>query len=143
MSYFTSVKSNVYLVDFVLLFVRVFVGFAMLSHGYPKLQQLLSGEEIQFYNFMGIGEKASLFCAVFAEFVCSIFLILGLFSRIALFFLSFTMVVAGFVIHSSDPFNKREMSMLYLSIFLLLFAFGPGKYSVDAMISRKRNSEKW
>lgn len=143
MSYFTSVKSNVYIVDLVLLLVRIFVGFAMLSHGYPKLQQLLSGEEIQFYDFMGIGEKASLFCAVFAEFVCSIFLILGLFSRIALFFLAFTMVVAGFIIHSSDPFKKMEMSLLYLSIFLLLFAFGPGKYSVDAMISRKRNSENW
>ena len=138
MNYFTSTKSNPLIIDIVLLVTRIFVGFAMLSHGYPKLQDLLSGEEIQFFSFLGLSDKTSLILAVFAEFVCSIFIILGLFTRLAVFFLIITMAVAGLIVHSGDPFQKREASLLYLSVYLMLFAFGPGKYSVDAMIGRKR-----
>lgn len=141
MNYFTSAKPNAAIVDIVLLIIRIFAGFAMLSHGFPKLQQLYSGEEIQFFNFLGLGEQFSLILAVFAEFVCSIFIILGLFTRPAVFFLIITMAVAGLMVHGADPFEKRETSLLYLSIYLLLFAFGPGKYSVDHMISKRRESE--
>ena len=108
MNYFTSTRTNPYLTDIVLLLVRVFVGFAMLSHGFPKLQQLMSGEEIQFFDFLGLGQKFSLILAVFAEFVCSIFLILGLFTRPAIFFLLITMAVAGLIVHGSDEFSKRK-----------------------------------
>ena len=138
MNYFTSTKSNPLIIDLVLLVIRIFVGFAMLSHGYPKLQDLLSGEEIQFFSFLGLSDKTSLILAVFAEFVCSIFIILGLFTRFAVFFLIITMAVAGLIVHGGDPFQKREASLLYLSVYLMLFAFGPGKYSIDAMIGRKR-----
>lgn len=140
MNYFTSTKSNAIITDLVILVIRIFVGFAMLSHGFPKLQQLLSGEEIVFFEFMGLSAKTSLILAVFAEFVCSIFIILGLFSRFAVFFLIITMVVAGLVVHSADSFSKRELSLLYLSIYLMLFAFGPGRYSVDYMIGRRREN---
>lgn len=142
MNYFTSTKSNATIIDIVILVVRVFVGFAMLSHGFPKLQQLLSGEEIQFYEFLFFSAKTTLILTVFAEFVCSIFIILGLFTRFAVFFLIITMAVAGLVVHSADPFAKREMSLLYLSVYLMLFAFGPGRYSVDSMITRRRES-RW
>lgn len=142
MNYFTSTKSNPFLVDIFLLVVRIFIGFAMISHGFPKLQMLTSGEEIQFFDFLGMGPKATLVLAVFAEFVCSIFIILGLFTRIAVFFLTCAMFIAAFVVHSGDPFAKREMSLLYLCLYLLLFAFGPGKYSIDGMISKRRES-RW
>ena len=126
--------------DIALFVVRVFVGFAMLTHGFPKLQILFSGEEIQFYDLLGMGPKASLILAVFAEFVCSIFLILGLFTRISLVFLFVAMFVVGFIVNSSEIFSKRELGLLYSSIFLVLLAVGPGKYSVDAMISKRRES---
>lgn len=140
MNYFTSSQSNAAISDIVILITRIFVGFAMLSHGFPKLQQLFSGEEIQFYSFLWLSPKSTLILAVFAEFVCSIFIILGLFTRFALFFLLITMAVAGLLVHGADPFAKREMSLLYLSVYMLLFAFGPGRYSVDAMITRRRQS---
>jgi putative oxidoreductase len=140
MNYFTSTRVNPLIVDIVLLVVRIFVGFAMISHGFPKLMELTSGEEIQFFNFLGLGPRFSLILAVFAEFVCSIFIILGLFTRPAVFFLIITMAVAGLFVHSGDPFPKREASLLYLSLYLMLFAFGPGKYSIDHMIARRRDS---
>ena len=143
MNYFTSTKSNPLIIDLVLLVIRIFVGFAMLSHGYPKLQDLLSGEEIQFFSFLGLSDKTSLILAVFAEFVCSIFIILGLFTRFAVFFLIITMAVAGLVVHSGDAFERKETSLLYLSIYLLVMTFGPGRYSIDHLISRRRETSNW
>lgn len=140
MNYFTSTRSNPLLIDIVLLVTRIFVGFAMLSHGFPKLQELLSGQEIQFFNFLGLSDRTSLILAVFAEFVCSIFIILGLFTRFAVIFLIITMAVAGLIVHGGDPFQKRETSLLYLSVYLMFFAIGPGKYSIDYMIGRKKEN---
>ncbi|CAI8778867.1 DoxX family protein [Chryseobacterium sp. IT-36CA2] len=129
--------------DIILLVVRVFVGFAMLSHGFPKLQMLLAGGKIEFFDFMGLGPQISLILTVFAEFVCSILLILGLFTRVSLGFLIFTMIIAGFVVHGADPFEKREMPLVYLSVYLLLMVIGAGKISVDHMIERRKRASDW
>ncbi len=142
MTYFNS-KTNLLLIDIVLLIVRLFVGFAMLSHGFPKLQMLLEGADIKFFDFLGLGPKISLILTVFAEFVCSIFLILGLFTRIAGGFLMFTMLIAAFIVHGSDAFDKREMSLLYLSIYFLIVVFGAGRFSIDGMIEKKRKASEW
>ncbi|EFK35054.1 DoxX [Chryseobacterium gleum] len=129
--------------DIVLLVVRVFVGFAMLSHGFPKLQMLLEGGKIEFFDFMGLGPQVSLILTVFAEFVCSILLILGLFTRVALGFLIFTMIIAGFIVHGADPFEKRELALVYLSVYLLLMVIGAGKVSVDHMIEKRKRASDW
>ncbi|AZI20307.1 DoxX family protein [Chryseobacterium taklimakanense] len=142
MNYFTSIKSNPVINDIVLFVVRIFVGFAMISHGFPKLMKLVGDKEIEFFDFLGLGAQNSLFLAVFAEFICSIFIILGLFTRWAVFFLMITMAVAGLVVHGADAFGDREMSLLYLANYIMIFAFGPGKYSVDGMISKRRES-RW
>ncbi|AZA54759.1 DoxX family protein [Chryseobacterium sp. G0201] len=142
MNYLNS-KSNPIYVDIILLIVRVFIGFAMLSHGFPKLQMLLEGGDIKFFDFLGLGSKISLVLTVAAEFACSILLILGLFTRISLGFLIFTMIIAGFVVHGSDPFEKKELSLIYLSVYLLLMAYGAGKFSVDYMIEKRRRASDW
>jgi len=140
---YSNSKSNTVLKDIILLIVRVFIGFAMLSHGFPKLQMLLDGGKIEFFDFLGLGPMISLVVTVIAEFVCSILLILGLFTRVALGFLIFTMIIAGFVVHGADPFEKREMSMIYLSVYLVLIAFGAGKISVDYLIEKRKRASDW
>lgn len=140
---YNNSNSGSILKDIILLAVRVFVGFAMLSHGFPKLQMLLAGGKIDFFDFMGLGPQISLILTVFAEFVCSILLILGLFTRVSLGFLIFTMVIAAFVVHGADPFEKREMSLIYLSVYLLLMVMGAGKVSVDHMIERRKRASDW
>lgn len=142
MSY-SNLKTNPIYLDIVLLIVRLFIGFAMLSHGFPKLQTLLEGGDIKFFDFLGLGPKISLGLTVFAEFVCSIFLILGLFTRIAVGFLIFTMIIAGFVVHGADSFDKKEMSLLYLAIYLLILVLGAGRFSIDGMIEKKRRASEW
>lgn len=143
MNYLNTTNSNTVFKDIILLVVRVFIGFAMLSHGFPKLQMLLEGGKIEFFDFLGLGPTVSLTLTVFAEFVCSILIILGLFTRVALGFLIFTMIIAAFVVHGADPFEKREMSLIYLSVYLLLIASGPGKISVDYMIEKRKRASEW
>lgn len=140
---YNNSNSGSILKDIVVLAVRVFIGFAMLSHGFPKLQMLLAGGKIEFFDFMGMGPQISLILTVFAEFVCSILLILGLFTRVSLGFLIFTMVIAAFVVHGADPLEKREMSLVYLSVYLLLMVVGAGKVSVDHMIERRKRASDW
>ena len=53
---------NKTLLDWALLAIRIFVGLGMLTHGFPKLMQLLGGSH-DFINFFGIGSKTSLVLA--------------------------------------------------------------------------------
>lgn len=125
-------------IDLALLIFRVVIGLFMMSmHGYPKLLKF-SDEEIKFYSFLGMGAGISLGLAVFAEFLCSLFIGLGLFTRIAALFNFVTMFVAGFMVHGDDPFKKKEMALLYLASFTLLLFTGPGKYSVDQLITARK-----
>lgn len=138
-----SNSNSTVLKDIILLIVRVFIGFAMLSHGFPKLQTLLEGGKIEFFDFLGLGPQITLILTVFSEFVCSILLILGLFMRVALGFLVFTMIIAGFVVLNAEPFAKQELSFIYLSVYLLLIVFGAGKFSVDYMIEKRKRANDW
>lgn len=102
----------------------------MLTHGFPKLQKLVAGD-LQFGDPLGVGQEISLVLAVLAEFVCSILVILGLFTRVAVIPLAVTMAVAFFIVHSADPLQIKELSLVYLTVFVGLFFTGPGRYSID------------
>lgn len=143
MNFLTSIHTHPRVNDFILLVVRLFIGFGMISHGFPKIMKLSSGEPVEFYNFLGLGSEFTLGLCIFVEVVCSIFIILGLFTRGALIFLIGLTFVISFVVHGGDVFGKRELALLYLSVYLLLMAFGPGKYSIDGMITKKRASSGW
>ncbi|GAB5527590.1 MAG: DoxX family protein [Roseivirga sp.] len=117
-------------INFSLLIFRVGMGIMMLTHGYPKFLRLKAGE-YSFGDPLGLGVEASLILAVFAEFLCSILLILGLTTRYALVPLIITMAVAALIVHGDDPFGTQEKSAIYLLCFSVLMISGPGKYSLD------------
>ncbi len=118
------------------LLLRLAAGGFMLTHGYGKLQQLMAGE-FQFADPIGVGPEVSLVLAVFAEFFCSLLVMLGLGTRLATIPLIVTMAVAAFIAHGADPFGRKEMALLYLVIYVVLLLTGSGKYSVDRLISGK------
>jgi putative oxidoreductase len=51
-----------------LLFFRVIAASFLLTHGFPKLQKLLSGEEIQFLDPYGLGITTSFVLVVLLNF---------------------------------------------------------------------------
>jgi putative oxidoreductase len=120
-----------------LLLLRISIGAFMLTHGVPKLMKLLGGD-LTFADPFGLSAGASLVMAVFAEAICSIFIFVGLGTRLASMPLIITMIVAAFIQHADDPFGRKELALLYLLIYVTLLVLGGGKYSIDAVISRNK-----
>jgi len=118
-----------------MLTLRLSFGILMMMHGYDKLTHF-SEYQAKFMNFIGIGQSASLALVVFAEFFCSLFLILGLFTRLATIPLIIATCVMVFMAHKGDVFGEAQTAALYLTGYLVLLFAGPGKVSVDSMIGK-------
>jgi putative oxidoreductase len=142
MKRFFFTRFNPEILDLALLVVRVMVGLTMLTHGYPKLGKLTADGPFDFGDPLNIGPGPSLVLTVFAEFVCSFFILFGLGTRLAVVPLMVTMLVAAFVVHKTDGFGKQEMAVLYLLIYFFLFMAGSGKYSLDRVLEKRWNARK-
>jgi len=123
--------------NILILLLRIAIAALMIRHGLPKLSKLLEGGEIQFGDPIGLGTAFSLFLAVFAELLCSVLIGIGLGTRLATIPLMVTMFVAAFITHGADPFQRKEMALLYLLFYVVLLVIGSRKYSIDYLISRK------
>lgn len=117
------------------LILRLGVAGMMLTHGYPKFQGLLEGGEIQFADPYGLGVTFTMIFAVFAEFFCSLLILLGLATRLATIPLLITMGTVVFVIHAADGFGKQEMGLHFMLVYVFLLIAGPGRFSIDNLIS--------
>lgn len=124
-------------IDIALLIARVVIAVLMLTHGFPKMG-LFSETPIQFIDVMGLGAEISLGLAIFAEIGCSVLILLGLGTRIAVIPLIVTMLIAVFIVHGGDPFIKQEMGLHYLLVYIMLLLTGSGKYSLDKLITAKK-----
>jgi putative oxidoreductase len=125
-------------IHIVLLVTRIAVGSFMLSHGIPKLMKFFSTGDITFSDPLGVGTIPSLMMAIFAEVFCSILVILGLGTRLAVIPLIITMLVAVILVHMNDPFGKKELGLMYLTVYMLLLVAGSGKYSLDQWLLNKQ-----
>ncbi len=124
-------------VDLALFINRIGIAGMMLVHGVPKLEKLLSGNTNSFPDVIGLGSTTSLALTVFAEVICSVAILLGLATRLAVIPLIITMLVAVFIVHGEDPFGKQELGLHYLLSYVLLLLCGGGRFSVDALINRR------
>ena len=129
-------KPNETKASLLLLLSRIIFGGFFMSHGIAKLMNFsnLSGN---FPDPLGVGNNISLGLAIFAELACSLGFIFGFLYRLALIPMIFTMAMAAFVIHGDDPFAKKELALVYLAVYFLMYLAGPGKYAIDRSFSIK------
>jgi putative oxidoreductase len=92
--------------------------------------------QTQFYSFMGMGSKFTLIIAIIVEVLCALFIVLGLFTRLAVIPLIILMLVVVFGAHAGKPMAESEMSLMYLAAFVTLLFCGPGRISIDGMINK-------
>ena len=130
-----SIKYSAGAFNAAMLILRLASGVLMMGHGYDKLLNFAKYKG-QFMNFLGIGQAASLSLVIFAEFFCALFIIIGLFTRLAVIPLIVAMAVALFKAHNADFMGEGEMAALYLGAYLALLLAGPGRISVDGMIGK-------
>jgi|SRR5690625_3033997 len=126
-----------------LLILRVVAGLVLLyGHGFEKLSVIFGGKEIQFMDPIGIGATTSFYLAGFAEGICAILMVVGLFSRFATLILSINFLVI-FIFHAfiiGDGFSVLEVRFLYLFSFIALTLLGPGKISLDNLFFNRKPS---
>lgn len=126
-------------IDLGLLIFRLGISGLMLTHGIPKLIKFFGSEPIVFSDPLGLGEVTTFTLAVIAEFLCSVLIIIGLGTRLAVIPLILTMAVAAFLVHAQDGFGSQELPLLFLTGYILLFLTGSGKFSLDwYFLSQKR-----
>lgn len=122
--------------SFGLLLFRLCLGGLMIAnHGWKKIvnYEVLQNE---FFNFLGLGSQISLILAITVEILCSILLIFGLYTRVALIPLIVTMLVA-IGTHGWQIFGEAELGFLYLIGFVFLLIVGPGDNSIDARMNKR------
>jgi putative oxidoreductase len=131
-----SIKYSASSFDFALLLLRVVAGSAMMMHGYGKLVNFKTMLAKGFADPFGLGQTVSLSLTVFAEFFCAIFVILGIFTRLASIPVIICMSVAFFSAHNAHLFSDGELAGIYLTIFTVILFVGPGRVSVDRLIGK-------
>jgi putative oxidoreductase len=124
--------------DFGLLAVRLLSGGMMLTHGIPKFDRLFGEGPVKFADPFGLGPEISLGLVLFAEVGCSLLVMAGFKTRWATLPLLFTMLMAAFYAHGSDPFSDKELSLLFFTVFLSILISGGGRLSVDQAIGGKK-----
>ncbi len=134
---FTSTDYSANSFNIAMLLLRVSFGvILMVKHGFAKVMDFTNLQHT-FYSFIGLGPKASLILALFAELFCSLLIVLGLFTRWACIPLIITMLVAIYGVDAGKDFLDSELAIVYLTAFMVILFCGPGKVSVDGMISKK------
>jgi putative oxidoreductase len=118
--------------DSAVLFMRIFIGAMMLTHGIGKLQNY-NAIDNSFPDPLGISSAASFTFITLAEVGCSVLIIMGLFTRLATLPLIFGMFVATFLAFPDKSFAEGELSFVYMGIYIMLLISGGGKYALDAL----------
>lgn len=120
-------------VDPVYCLLRLIFGLNFASHG----GQLLFG---MFGGMPGSNTALLQLCGWIAL-VGGFLVAFGLFTRVAAFISSGTMAVAYFMVHEPRSFfpiaNKGELAIFYCWLFLFVIFYGPGRWSIDALIRGK------
>ena len=119
-----------------LLFFRVAVSGALMTHGYGKFIRLLEGN-IWGRTHLFFNEEISRALVSFAEFICPMFVAIGLGTRLFTIPIIYLFLVIVFDVHLEDPFSKMEKGLLFLTSYVTIFLLGPGKFSADNQISKK------
>lgn len=125
-----------------LLALRLFCGYAMMVHGWGKIQ----------HPFDWMGPQSSTpgliqSLAALSEFGGGLAWILGLLTPLASFGMACTMAVAAWFhlvsfkqsLIAKDMNGSAEPAAVYLCVALLLLLAGPGRFSLDARLFREKS----
>ncbi len=116
--------------------LRIVTGFLFIPHGGQKLFAWFREDPtaVELFSVMGL--------AGVIEFFGGLLIMIGLLTRPVAFIAAGEMAVAYWFRHFSRGFwpiaNRGELAVLFCFIFLLIWAFGPGRFSVDAWLEAWR-----
>jgi len=121
-----------------LLILRVCAGLSLfLKHGWEKL----TGYSVMVQHFpnpIHIGAHASLAFALLSDGICSLLIVLGLFTRPAATIILINLLTVFFLVQHAAFFTNAHVELvgLYLAAFSAILFAGPGQFSVDAHLRK-------
>lgn len=117
-----------------LLFLRVSAAVLLLQiHGLPKLLKW-STELQRIEDPFGLGATLTLAMAVFAEVICPVLLILGVFARLACLPVLAVLGVALVVVHPQWSLEQAQFAWLFAVLYAGLAITGPGTWAIKTPV---------
>lgn len=131
--------------DWANLILRLIPSFYMFYyHGMKKISSTGSWEWLGEAAMSVIGIEFGFaffgFLAALSEGVLVWFVILGIFTRLSSLFIVVTMFFAS-AYHIADG-ESAESALIYLTIYLVIFILGPGRYSLDDKLFNQNQYSK-
>lgn len=121
-----------------LCFVRIIVGFFMIYHGWEVFDKEIMSGYLTWDSFKGFSSPAFMvYMGKIAELIAGIFLLIGLFTRLASLVLIFTMIYVSFFVGHGKVWYEDQHPFLFVLLGLVFFFTGSGKWSVDQLLLRK------
>ena len=122
--------------DTVYCIMRLIVGLLFACHGGQKILGFPPGGHGHPEDMLG-------WIGAWIELAGGLLIAFGLLTRVAAFLASGMMAVAYFMVHAQmgsffPIVNKGELAVTYCWVFLFIFLYGPGAWSIDALIARSR-----
>ena len=119
-----------------LLTIRLVFGTLLMSHGIQKAANFSALAAGAFPDPLGLGSDVSAGLAVFGELVCPVSFITGFLFRLGTIPMIVTMAVAFLSVHGGSV-TGGELAFAYLTIYIMMYAAGPGRYSFDRLIANR------
>lgn len=126
------------------LFLRLFVGVMFMQFG---IRHLVNFTELctDFPTVLGISSEASLILMIIIELVCSLLIMAGFLTRLATIPPIIAMIAAEYyILHDLLPHSLIHgltwdqpgyLPIMFIGIYLFILLAGPGKISLDYLIS--------
>ena len=125
--------------------MRLIVGLMFACHGGQKILGFPGGGHGAAHGLMLVGG--------IIELVCGLMIAFGILTRLAALISSGEMAVAYFTVHAAGKalghppapaeqffpiLNKGELAVVLCWLFLFMFFYGPGRWSIDALIGKRK-----
>lgn len=134
--------------------MRVLASAMFMTHGFSKLfgenPQALMGSGMTSVNIGDVIvfpmplELNALFIAGVIEFFGGSLILIGLWTHLIAMLAMLLMVMAYLTAHLAwfPTLNRGELAAMYFLVYLLLFSFGPGSFSVDTWLAMRRQEKQ-
>lgn len=117
----------------IFLFRLLISGELIIVHGLKKIGIGIAQAEVV-PNPLGLPDMLNQIFATGANLVCPLFIILGLFTRLATIPIVAVTLTGYFVVHGNDSLLERDIPFMFSVAFLFIMAIGAGRYSLDHQI---------
>ena len=125
------------------LFLRLFVGIMLIQFGVRHLTYYYEIRDV-FPMVLGMSSETSLIVLIIIELVCSLFIMMGFFTRLMSIPPLVAMMIAEYfllsdytqqAIHLLSWYQQGYLPVMFSGIYFFILLVGPGKISVDYFLS--------